>query len=208
MNAIDTNVLVYRLDRRESIKQAKARDLLRRLCSDPTPTLLLWQVLGELMRQLRSWQDQGRITQISVSGRAVCDRHLLDGHHEQPPRGQNRPDIAGPWSNEGVARRWWNLFPGRKTEDNKPADRLGSQSGGHHGLGTGDGFHHRVEHLLDDRHQFRHSHALKHGFGHLAGFRNMHDPLSRLDCAYDLAGYFEDHAILAGLDKKDSQTYR
>ncbi|NLF72427.1 MAG: PIN domain-containing protein [Candidatus Anammoximicrobium sp.] len=66
MNAIDTNVLVYRLDRQEPIKQAKARDLLRRLSSDPTPTLLLWQVLGELMRQLRSWQDQGRITRDTV----------------------------------------------------------------------------------------------------------------------------------------------
>jgi len=63
MNAVDTNVLIYRLDRQEPAKQAQARELLRRLSSDPTPTLLLWQVLGELMRQLRSWQDQGRITQ-------------------------------------------------------------------------------------------------------------------------------------------------
>ena len=57
MNAVDTNVFIYRLDRREPIKQAKARDLLRHLGSDPTPTILLWQVLGELLRQLRSWQD-------------------------------------------------------------------------------------------------------------------------------------------------------
>ena len=35
---------------------------------------------------------------------------------------RNRPDIAGQWSDEEVARRWWNLFPGRKTEDDKPAE--------------------------------------------------------------------------------------
>lgn len=51
MNAVDTNVFVYRLDRREPTKQAKARDLLRQLSSDPVPTVLLWQVLGELVRQ-------------------------------------------------------------------------------------------------------------------------------------------------------------
>lgn len=30
--------------------------------------------------------------------------------------------IAGQWSDEEVARRWWNLFPGRKTDDGKPAE--------------------------------------------------------------------------------------
>ena len=87
MNAIDTNVLVYRLDRRESIKQAKARDLLRRLCSDPTPTLLLWQVLGELMRQLRSWQDQGRITRDTVLRYVAVFRNMF-------PMGMPIPRVA------------------------------------------------------------------------------------------------------------------
>lgn len=87
MNAIDTNVLVYRLDRREPIKQAKARDLLRRLCSDPTPTLLLWQVLGELMRQLRSWQDQGRITRDTVLRYVAVFRNMF-------PMGMPIPRVA------------------------------------------------------------------------------------------------------------------
>ncbi len=51
MNAVDTNILIYRLDRHEPAKQAKARELLRRLSAETTPTILLWQVLGELMRQ-------------------------------------------------------------------------------------------------------------------------------------------------------------
>jgi predicted nucleic acid-binding protein len=77
MNAVDTNVLIYRLDRQEPAKQAQARELLRRLSSDPTPTLLLWQVLGELMRQLRSWQDQGRITQDTVLRYVAVFRKML-----------------------------------------------------------------------------------------------------------------------------------
>jgi len=35
---------------------------------------------------------------------------------------RNRPDTADKWSDEEVARRWWNLFPGRKTEDDEPAE--------------------------------------------------------------------------------------
>ncbi|MBI1904257.1 MAG: PIN domain-containing protein [Planctomycetia bacterium] len=66
MNAVDTNVLIYRLDRGEPDKQALARRLLRQLTSDATPTVLLWQVAGELVRQLRKWQDEGRLTRNSV----------------------------------------------------------------------------------------------------------------------------------------------
>ncbi len=62
MNALDRNILVYRLDGREPVEQARARQLLREVSADPTPTVLLWQVLGELMRQLRYWQDQSVIT--------------------------------------------------------------------------------------------------------------------------------------------------
>jgi predicted nucleic acid-binding protein len=62
MNALDTNVLIYRLDRTDPVKQGKARALVRRLRSVATPTVLPWQVLGELVRQLWSWQDQGRLT--------------------------------------------------------------------------------------------------------------------------------------------------
>jgi predicted nucleic acid-binding protein len=57
MNAVDTNVLVYRLDRSEPVKRAQARDLIRRLVSGTELTVLPWQVLGELVRQLRYWQD-------------------------------------------------------------------------------------------------------------------------------------------------------
>jgi hypothetical protein len=27
---------------------------------------------------------------------------------------RNRPDLVAAWSDEEIARRWWNLFPGRR----------------------------------------------------------------------------------------------
>jgi predicted nucleic acid-binding protein len=46
MNAVDTNVLVYRLDRSEPAKQRKARELLRKLASGSDPGIMPWQVLA------------------------------------------------------------------------------------------------------------------------------------------------------------------
>ena len=62
MNAIDTNVLIYSLDRRDAVKQTQARTLLRRLRGNATATCIPWQVIGEFARQLRTWQDQGKLT--------------------------------------------------------------------------------------------------------------------------------------------------
>lgn len=76
MNAVDTNVLIYRLDRRDPVKQRKARSLLRQLALDTTPTVLLWQVLGELVRQLRYWQDQGKLTRHGLLRYVAAFRKL------------------------------------------------------------------------------------------------------------------------------------
>jgi len=61
MNAVDTNVLIYRLDRSEPVKRRQARALLQKLRADPAETVLLWQVAGEFLRQLRSWEQQGTL---------------------------------------------------------------------------------------------------------------------------------------------------
>ena len=50
----------------------------------------------------------------------ICSIAIMSNHLHVVVR--NRPDIAGQWSDEEVARRWWNLFPGRKTDDDKPAE--------------------------------------------------------------------------------------
>ena len=77
MNAIDTNVLVYRLDQSDLVKQAKARQLLRQLAADTVPTVLPWQVLGELIRQLRYWQDQKQITRDTLLRYVATFRKLF-----------------------------------------------------------------------------------------------------------------------------------
>ena len=66
MIAVDTNVLVYYLDQNEAVKQAKAIALLNRLITGPPQTILLGQVLAEVVRQLRTWQDKGRLTRQAV----------------------------------------------------------------------------------------------------------------------------------------------
>ena len=35
---------------------------------------------------------------------------------------RNRPDVVRGWSDEEVARRWWNLFPKRRQPDGSPAE--------------------------------------------------------------------------------------
>lgn len=70
MIAVDTNVILYAIDRRDLKKRAAARALLSKLATPPSQGVLLWQVAGELAKQLRAWRDARRI-----SGRAF-DRYL------------------------------------------------------------------------------------------------------------------------------------
>jgi predicted nucleic acid-binding protein len=65
MNAVDTNILVYRLDRSEP----KKRPIARKPIGDLTrggDSILLWQVAGEFVRQLSAWRDQGRMSHDQV----------------------------------------------------------------------------------------------------------------------------------------------
>jgi predicted nucleic acid-binding protein len=66
MNAVDTNVYVYALDADEPAKQSKALELLDRLMQQRTDAILVWQVAGEFLNQLRKWESQGRLTSAAV----------------------------------------------------------------------------------------------------------------------------------------------
>lgn len=77
MNAVDTNVLLYSVDRNEPAKQAKAQQLLQQLRVSVEPTFLLWQVLGELTQQFRRWEDQGRLTHAEFQLHVQSFRHLF-----------------------------------------------------------------------------------------------------------------------------------
>ncbi len=77
MNAVDTNVLLYSVDRNEPHKQLKARQFLQHIRSADVPTVLLWQVLGELTQQLRRWRENGRMTSTEFSQHVQAFRHLF-----------------------------------------------------------------------------------------------------------------------------------
>jgi predicted nucleic acid-binding protein len=66
MIAIDTNVLVYAVDRADPVKRSKARTLLTHLYRGSIPTILLWQVLTEFARYLRSREDGGTTSRRST----------------------------------------------------------------------------------------------------------------------------------------------
>jgi predicted nucleic acid-binding protein len=66
MNAVDTNVYVYALDADEAAKQAKALKLLDQLALQQADTILIWQVAGEFLNQLRHWESKGRLTSAEV----------------------------------------------------------------------------------------------------------------------------------------------
>ena len=76
MNAIDTNVFVYRLDPDETTKRAVARRLTRQLASTGD-TLLMWQVAGELRRVLTSWQRHGIIKGVDADRYFAAVRSLF-----------------------------------------------------------------------------------------------------------------------------------
>lgn len=77
MNGIDTNVFVYSVDRNDPVKQAKAQQLLQSLRTTGTPTMLLWQALGELVQQLRRWHQQGKLSYAEFAQHIQAFRHLF-----------------------------------------------------------------------------------------------------------------------------------
>jgi predicted nucleic acid-binding protein len=66
MIAVDTNVFIYVLDTDAPIKQAKAHKLLEDLAQANGSTVLLWQVAGEVLNNLRKSEAAGRIPAAQV----------------------------------------------------------------------------------------------------------------------------------------------
>lgn len=76
MNAVDTNILIYRFDQDEPTKLAIARRLLGDL-QVANETVLLWQVLGELLRQLHVWRHKGLLNAGDVARLASAVRRTF-----------------------------------------------------------------------------------------------------------------------------------
>ncbi len=77
MNAVDTNVLLYSVDRNEPARQLVAQQLLGQLRASTEPTILLWQVLGEVAQQLRRWSDQEKLTPAAFAQHIQAFRHVF-----------------------------------------------------------------------------------------------------------------------------------
>ena len=77
MNAVDTNVLIYSVDRNDPVKQIKAQQLLQQFRVGVEPTFLLWQVLGETAQQFRRWEDQRRLTHAEFVQHVRSFRYLF-----------------------------------------------------------------------------------------------------------------------------------
>jgi predicted nucleic acid-binding protein len=65
MIAVDTNVLVYSVDKREPARRATARQLITTLAA-AGETRLLWQVAVEFVAVLRQWEGRTWIGPSSV----------------------------------------------------------------------------------------------------------------------------------------------
>ena len=98
MNGVDTNVFVYSLDTNEPVKQAKAQDLLRRLQAGPVRTVLLWQVAGEILQQLRRWQDRRQITRAELLHHAQTFLNMFPLEVPAAPVLDRALDLSGRYS--------------------------------------------------------------------------------------------------------------
>ena len=77
-------------------------------------------VSGKSYAHRRQWirdrlEELAGIFGIDVLGFAIMGNHL----HVIL---RNRPDVVKTWTDEQIARRWWNLFPKRRDEEKRPAD--------------------------------------------------------------------------------------
>lgn len=66
MIAIDTNALIYAIDKHDLAKWMKARELVNQLRAGSTATVSPWQVLAEFTRYLRSREDRALIARRSL----------------------------------------------------------------------------------------------------------------------------------------------
>lgn len=65
MNAVDTNVWLYAVDHRESVKRPRAFDLLEELARNGE-SVLPWQVASEFVNGLRRWESKRVISLMQI----------------------------------------------------------------------------------------------------------------------------------------------
>lgn len=75
---------------------------------------------GKSFDHRKAWVRE-RLQELAANfGIDVLDYAVMSNHFHVVLR--NRPDLVKKWSDEEVARRWWNLFPQRKDGQGRPAN--------------------------------------------------------------------------------------
>ena len=83
------------------------------LCGDDPLT-------GKNFDHRKQWVEQ-RLQELSAAmALDICGFAVMGNHLHVVVR--TRPDLAAAWSDEQVARRWWQLFPKRRDEQGRPAE--------------------------------------------------------------------------------------
>ena len=75
---------------------------------------------GTSYEHRREWIRQRFEFLAEHMGVEVLGFAILSNHFHIVLR--NRPDVVGDWSDKEIARRWWNLCPGRRSEDKSAAE--------------------------------------------------------------------------------------
>ena len=76
-------------------------------------------VSGKSFEYRRAW-IQDRMQELAASFGIDCLSFCVMVNHIHVIL-RNRPDVVAGWSDEEVAKRWWQLFPLRKNKDKSPA---------------------------------------------------------------------------------------
>ena len=76
-------------------------------------------VSGKSFEHRRTW-IQDRLQELAASFGIDCLSFAVMVNHVHVIL-RNRPDVVAGWTDEEVAKRWWQLFPLRKNKDKSPA---------------------------------------------------------------------------------------
>ena len=82
-------------------------------------------VSGKSFEHRRTW-IQNRLQELAASFGIDCLSFAVMVNHVHVIL-RNRPDVVAGWSDEKVAKRWWQLFPLRKNKDKTPAVPIESE---------------------------------------------------------------------------------
>ncbi len=75
---------------------------------------------GKSYEHRRQWMRNRLEFLAGMFGVEVLGFSVMSNHLHAILR--SRPDVVKTWSDEEVARRWWNLFPQRRNKDGSPAE--------------------------------------------------------------------------------------